>query len=52
MAVRYVLAFKSPSTLLGFQRPSLPLGTRILRLRSFQVGRQVIESRPCLLRMN
>jgi len=45
---RYVLAFRNPSTLLGFQRPSLPLGIRTPHLRSFQEGRQVIESRPCL----
>ena len=48
MVVRYVLAFKSPSALLGFQRPSPPLGTHTPHLRSFQEGRQVIESRPCL----
>ena len=52
MVVRYVLAFKSPSIGLQFLHPSLLLETQILHLRSFQVGRLVIESRPCLLRMN
>ena len=41
MAVRYVLAFKSPLALLGFQRPSLLWGILSPHLRSSQEYHQV-----------